>query len=68
MLDFIVMRLEKDGELIRDLAGCRNWPDALAVQSRWVQEMMRDYMEEAPKLLAFSITTERQGRTVGRGR
>jgi hypothetical protein len=54
MLDFIVMRLEKDGEVIRELTACRNWPDALTVQARWVQETIRDYTAEASKLLAFS--------------
>jgi hypothetical protein len=42
------------------LTACRNWTDALTVQSRWVQETMRDYTAEASKLLALYTDAERQ--------
>ena len=60
MLEFVSMRLEKDGEVFRELTACRNWTDALTVQSRWVQETMRDYTAEASKLLALYTDAERQ--------
>jgi Phasin protein len=53
MLDFASMRLEKDGDAIREVTACRNWTDALTVQSRWSQEMLRDYTAETTKLLAL---------------
>ena len=61
MLSFVAMRLEKDSDFIRHATACRNWPDVLAVQSRWVQEMFRDYASEATKMLAIcSINVGRQ--------
>jgi hypothetical protein len=68
MLDFVTMRLEKDGELIRELGACQNWADALTVHSRWVQETLRDYTAEASKLFAFSMSAEQQGGARQRGR
>jgi hypothetical protein len=68
MLDFMAMRLEKDGEVIRELGSCRNWADALTVQSRWVQEAIRDYTAEASKLFAFSTSAEQQEGARQRGR
>jgi Phasin protein len=53
MLSFVAMRLEKDSDFIRQATACRNWPDILAVQSRFVQEMLRDYSSEATKMLAI---------------
>ena len=62
------MRLEKDGELIRELGACQNWADALTVHSRWVQETLRDYTAETSKLFAFSMSAEQQGGARQRGR
>lgn len=53
LLSFMAMRLEKDGDFIRQATACQNWPDVLAVQSRWVQEMLGDYTGEATKMLAI---------------
>ena len=60
MLDFAALRLEKDGDTIRELTACQTWTDALSVQSRWVQETIRDYAAEATKLLALSTNADRQ--------
>jgi Phasin protein len=53
MLSFVAMRLEKDSDFIREATACRSWPDILAIQSRFVQEMFRDYSTEATKMLAL---------------
>jgi hypothetical protein len=47
---FVSDRLAKDGEAIKDTLSSRNWPDALAVQVRWVDETIRDYNAEITKL------------------
>ena len=57
-LDFAVMRMEKDGNLIRELTACRNWTDAFGVQSRWIQETIRDFTAQTTKLLALSANDE----------
>jgi Phasin protein len=68
MLDFVSMRLEKDSEAIRELTSSHNWADALTVQSRWVQETIRDYTAEAAKLLALYTKTGRDMSLPQRGR
>jgi hypothetical protein len=60
LLDFVAMRMEKEGEVIRELAACRTWAGALAVQSQWVQETIRDCAAEATKRLARYISAEQQ--------
>ena len=47
---FISDRLSKDGEAIRETLTCRTWSDVLHVQSRWVDETLRDYDAEMSKL------------------
>ncbi len=47
---FVSDRLAKDGEAIKETLTSRNWPDALAVQARWVDETIRDYNAEITKL------------------
>ena len=68
MLNFMAMRLERDGEAILELIACRNWVEALAVQSRWVQETIRDYTAETTKLFAFPTSAEPQEGVRQRGR
>lgn len=53
MLEFMSHRLEKDGETVREAVACRNVGDALAVQTRWIDEALRDYSSEASRLLAL---------------
>jgi Phasin protein len=60
MLDFVSMRLEKDSDTIRELTSSQNWTDALSIQSRWVQETIRDYTEEATRLLALYTRVGRE--------
>jgi hypothetical protein len=47
---FISDRLSKDGEAIRETLTSRTWSDVLDVQSRWVDETLRDYDAEMSKL------------------
>ncbi len=47
---FISDRLSKDGEAIRKTLTCQNWTDVLDVQSRWVDETLRDYNDEMSRL------------------
>lgn len=53
MIGFISMRLEKDGEIAREMMGCKNLADATAVQSRWMEETLRDYNDEMGKLMTI---------------
>jgi hypothetical protein len=53
MLEFMSHRLEKDGETMREAIACRNVGDALAVQTRWIDETLRDYSNEATRLLTI---------------
>ena len=53
MMGFLSMRLKKDGETAREMMGCKNPADATAVQSRWIEETMRDYNSEMTKLMAL---------------
>jgi hypothetical protein len=48
-LGFVAVRLEKDGQTIRDTLTCKRWQDVLAVNTQWAGEMMRDYQAEATR-------------------
>jgi hypothetical protein len=67
MLGFVTMRLDKDRETIRQFSTCKNVTDALALQSRWMQEMMSDYTAESLKMLSIYTRAGRQQRAAGRG-
>jgi hypothetical protein len=53
MMGFISMRLEKDSETVREMMGCKNLADVTAMQSRWVEETLRDYNAEITKLMTI---------------
>ena len=53
MMGFMSMRLEKDGETAREMLSCKNPADATAVQSRWIEETLRDYSSEMTKLMTL---------------
>jgi Phasin protein len=53
MMGFMSMRLEKDGETAREMLGCKNPADATAIQSRWIEETLRDYSSEMTKLMTL---------------
>jgi len=53
MMGFMSMRLEKDGETAREMLSCKNPADATAIQSRWIEETLRDYSSEMTKLMTL---------------
>jgi hypothetical protein len=46
-------RLEKDAETTRAMMDCRNLADVTAIQSRWMEETLRDYNSEMGKLMTI---------------
>lgn len=63
MIGFVSMRLEKDGATAREMMACKNPADASAIQSRWIEETMRDYNNEMNKLM--TICTQSMNRGAG---
>ncbi|MBB4015808.1 hypothetical protein GGR16_000814 [Chelatococcus caeni] len=57
MLGFMSMRLEKDGRAMREMMTCRDVGDVSAVQSKWLEETLRDYNAEMGKLMALYTTS-----------
>jgi Phasin protein len=53
MMTFVSMRLQKDTETTREMMGCRILADVTAIQSRWVEETLRDYNSEMSKLMTI---------------
>jgi hypothetical protein len=52
-LGFVAVRLEKDGQTIRDTLTCKRWQDVVVVNTHWAGEMMRDYQAEATRILTI---------------
>jgi hypothetical protein len=65
MMSFMSMRVEKDGETAREILGCRNLADATAIQSRWLEETVRDYNSEMTKLMTIYTKSVEGGGHVG---
>jgi hypothetical protein len=53
MIGFVSMRLEKDGVAVREMMACKSPADVSAIQSRWIEETMRDYNSEMNKLMTI---------------
>ncbi len=53
MISFMSKRLERDGETLREMVGCKTLGDVAALQSRWIEETVRDYNTEMTKLMAI---------------
>lgn len=53
MIDFMAKRLEKDGETVREMMGCKTLGDMAAIQSRWFEQTLRDYDAEMIKLMSI---------------
>ena len=66
MMTFVSMRLQKDAETTREMMGCRNPADVTAIQSRWVEETLRDYTAEMGKLMTI-CTKSVNGGTAPKG-
>lgn len=67
MMSFVSMRLEKDAGATRDMMGCKNVADVTAIQTRWVEETLRDYNSEMSKLMAICTNSMSNGANVRRG-
>jgi len=53
MMAFVSMRLSKDGQTMRDIFTCKSPAEVVEIQSRWVQDTLKDYSEETSKMLAI---------------
>ncbi|WP_201835498.1 phasin family protein [Microvirga zambiensis] len=53
MMGFMSMRLDKSAQTLRDVLDCKSPADISAVQSRWMEETLRDYNAEMAKLMAI---------------
>ena len=53
MMTFVSMRLQKDAEATREMMTCRSPADVAAIQSQWVEEILRDYNSEMGKLMTI---------------
>jgi hypothetical protein len=65
MMGFVSMRLEKDAETAREMTGCRNPADVSAIQSRWMEETLRDYNAEMSKLMTIFAKSVNGGVRIG---
>jgi hypothetical protein len=66
MMGFVSKRLEKDSEAIREMMACRNPADVMAIQSRWIEETLRDYNAEMIKVTTiYTKSLNGGGRTGG---
>ncbi|WP_262297831.1 phasin family protein [Microvirga sesbaniae] len=66
MIEFVSMRLGKDGEAARDMLGCKSPTDATAIQTRWLEETLRDYGSEMTRLMALCTRALNEGGRSGR--
>jgi hypothetical protein len=62
---FVSMRLGKDGEALRAIVGCKNPADVTVIQSRWIEETMRDYGTEMSKLVSLCSKSMNLGSRAG---
>ncbi|MDH3473049.1 MAG: phasin family protein [Rhodospirillales bacterium] len=60
VLSFATKRWGYDMDLSQSLTGCDNWAKASALQQDWAQQAMKDYVEEASRLMdmASEMTQE----------
>ncbi|WP_262298288.1 phasin family protein [Microvirga sesbaniae] len=61
MIGFVSMRLEKDATTTREMMSCKNLADAAAIQSRWMEETLRDYNAEMGKLTTICTRSANGG-------
>ena len=65
MMSFMSMRLEKDSETTREILGCGRLADVTAIQSRWLEEAVRDYNSEVTKLMGICTESLKGGGRAG---
>ncbi len=53
VLDFISNRFAKDSRTMRELNDCQNWNEISDLQTKWLQEALKDYSAEATKLMTI---------------
>jgi hypothetical protein len=53
MFDFMSHRFAKDSVTLHSLSECRNWEEVSGLQSKWLQDMSKDYSAETTKLMAI---------------
>ncbi|MGO4705283.1 phasin family protein [Microvirga sp. 2MCAF38] len=53
MVDFVSKRLEKDSDTMRKILSSKNLTDAAEIQSRWIEETLRDYSSEVTKMITI---------------
>ena len=61
MIGFVSARLEKDAEAVREVMGCKNPADVTAIQSRWIEETLREYSSEMTKLMSLCTKAMNSG-------
>ncbi len=61
LIDFVSSRLEKDAETGRAIMACKNLADVTAIQSRWVQDTLRDYSGEMSRLMTICAAAGNAG-------
>jgi len=52
-------------ECQREMLGCRNLADVAAIQSRWLEETLRDYNSEMTKLMGIYTKSANGGSRTG---
>jgi Phasin protein len=65
MMSFVSMRLGKDAEATREMMACKNPADVAALQSRWVEETLRDYNAGMTKLMTICTKSVSGGGRAG---
>jgi hypothetical protein len=53
MFDFMSHRFAKDSAALHGLGECRNWDEVASLNSKWLQDMSKDYSAEATKVMAI---------------
>ena len=53
MMGFMSMRLDKGAQTFREVLDCKSAAEISAVQSRWMEETLRDYNAEMTRLMAI---------------
>jgi hypothetical protein len=65
MISFMSARLEKDGNAVREMMGCKNLTDALSIHSHWMEETLQDYNAAVTKLIAICSNSINGGGQIG---
>ena len=60
LFDFMARRFAKDARMMRELHDCENLNEVSDVHAKWLQETMRDYSDEATKLMALPLKPSAQ--------